>query len=207
VSALVTGSCPAGSFSGNSYTTGSISGNCTVSFAFVPDSAHALTLVIAGGVGGSIAVTPSPPGATCPGSCTQSFSEGAVITLTPTPAAGATFSNWGGDCSGSAGCQLAMAGDKSVIANFVWQQNVKNSATGTVYGLISTVYSLLAGGETVLVRGIDLTENLTFARPVAFTLKGGYDSVFITAPASTTIHGSLTIADGSVTVENIILAP
>jgi len=203
----VTGSCPAGAFSGSSYTTGAISGNCTVNFSFVAAPTQVLSLAIGGEGGGSVAVTPNPPGDVCPGNCNQTFNEGTVVTLTPTPAGGSMFSGWSGDCSGSGSCQLTMDAAKSVTATFSWQPYVKNSATGNMYGLIGPLYDLLSGGEDVLLMGTGFSENLTFGRPVSFTLKGGYDSSFLLANSFSTIHGSIVIGDGCVAMENIVIAP
>jgi C1A family cysteine protease len=206
-SSSVGGTCAPGSFTGNSYTTGPVSGNCTVSFTIVPAPVHQLTLAVTGISGGSLAATPADPAMVCPGNCSQSFTEGDVVTITPTPGSGAILGSWSGACSGSGVCQVTMSSAKSVTATFAWQPNVKNSATGNTYGLIAPLYSLLSGGETVMIKGMELTENLSFSRPIAFTLRGGYDSAFQTAATASTIHGSLTIVTGSVTLENIILAP
>lgn len=199
----VSGSCPTGSFAGNSYTTGIVSGNCSVGFSFVPENTYTLTLAVSG-AGGSISAS---PGAVCPGNCSQDFAGGTVVTLTPTPDSGALFSGWSGACSGAGSCQVTMNTAKSVTATFVWDNNVKNSTTGTTYGLISEVYALLAGGETLMVRGIDFNESLDFNRPVAFTLKGGYDSSFSSVTGISTLHGTVTVTAGGLTAENIAIAP
>lgn len=200
-----TGNCPTGSFAGNDYTTGAISGNCTVAFSFYPEGARNLTLSVSGS--GSISSTPAPPGGVCPANCSQYFTDGEVVTLTPTPASGAVFSGWSGDCSGSGSCQVTMDGPKSVTAIFEWQQNVKNAANGSTHGRIGPVYDLLSGGETVLVKEGDYDENLVFNRSISFTLIGGYDSSFLGASSFSTVHGSLEVGLGSVTLENLILAP
>jgi C1A family cysteine protease len=202
----VTGTCAAGSFFNNTYTTGLITGNCDVGFSFVPSTTYNLTLAVSGDGGGSISVAPSPPGAVCPGNCNQAFNAGNVVTLTPVPGSGAAFSSWSGACSGSGSCQVTMDGAKSVTATFAWLPNVKNSTTGNLHGLISQLYDLLSDGETLLARGIDFTENLVFSRPLSFTLRGGYDSGFQTASTYSTVHGSLTINDGCATLENIVIA-
>lgn len=201
----VSGTCPAGSFSGNSYTTGVITGSCNLVFSFVPSSTYGLTLALTGASGGSISAAPSPPGAVCPGSCSQSFNTGEVVTLTYADGAGAVFSSWGGACSGSGVCQVTMNGMKSVTANFSWLPYVKNSNSGSLFGLIGAGFDLLSEGGTLLVRGIDFTENLNFSRPISFTLKGGYDSGFLSASSYSTINGSVTIGSATVTIDNIII--
>jgi hypothetical protein len=71
-------------------------------------------------VNGPGVVTSDGPGINCPGDCSQSYSGGPTVTLTATPALGATFSGWAGDCAGSPGttCMLNMAATHTAIANF-----------------------------------------------------------------------------------------
>ena len=202
----VTGTCPQGSFFNNTYTTGLITGNCNVGFTFVPSTTYNLTLAVGGEGSGSVSATPSPPGSVCPGNCSQTFNAGNVVTVIPNPGSGAVFSSWSGACSGSGVCQVTMDGPKSVSAAFAWLPNVKNGTTGNTCGLIGPLYVLLSGGETIMLRGIDITEELVFSRPVSFILKGGYDSGFVTASDFSTIRGTLTISDGCVTLENIVIA-
>ena len=69
-------------------------------------------------------VTSSPAGIDCEtGSpahpdCTALFTDGTPVTLSVTPAAGSVFLGWGGDCSGTAGCALAMDQARAVTATF-----------------------------------------------------------------------------------------
>jgi hypothetical protein len=72
------------------------------------------------GVNGPGVVTSDGPGINCPGDCSQSYSGGPTVTLTATPALGATFSGWAGDCAGSPGttCMLNMAATHTAIADF-----------------------------------------------------------------------------------------
>lgn len=66
---------------------------------------------------GSGTVTSNPAGVTGIGG-QASFSSGASVTLTATPASGSTFTGWTGDCSGTGTCQLTMNANKSVTATF-----------------------------------------------------------------------------------------
>src|SRR4051794_3721866 len=73
--------------------------------------------------------------------CTESYTDGTQVTLTASPVSGATFSGWGGACSGSAStCGVTMNGDKSVSATFVGggvttrTMNVSVSGSGKVTG-------------------------------------------------------------------------
>lgn len=61
----------------------------------------------------------SPAGINCGNACSVKFSTGTSITLTATPAAGSTFVNWTGGCTGTAlTCTLVLTKDTSVQPNF-----------------------------------------------------------------------------------------
>ena len=64
-------------------------------------------------------VTSSPPGIDChASSCSAGFPTNQTVTLTPTAADGARFSNWTGDCTGSGACVLVLDADERVTAVF-----------------------------------------------------------------------------------------
>jgi hypothetical protein len=67
---------------------------------------------------GSVASSPNGIDCRAPGTCSATFSDGADVSLTATPAAGATFAGWGGACSGSGGCSLVLSADRQVLARF-----------------------------------------------------------------------------------------
>jgi uncharacterized repeat protein (TIGR01451 family) len=75
---------------------------------------HALTVNITG----SGSVTSTPSGIACPGDCTNEYSEGASVALTPEPSSGFVFSGWSGACSGNAACNVTMSADQTVGATF-----------------------------------------------------------------------------------------
>jgi hypothetical protein len=56
----------------------------------------------------------------CPGTCSQSFDQGTVVTLQAAPAAHWSFVRWEGDaeCSGAADCAVTMDRDRTVRAVF-----------------------------------------------------------------------------------------
>ena len=69
-------------------------------------------------VSGSGSVTSAPSGINCGTACSASFAPGTSVTLTATPAAGQTFTGWGGACSGTAGCTVSMTAARSATAAF-----------------------------------------------------------------------------------------
>ncbi|HYD40222.1 MAG TPA: glycoside hydrolase family 11 protein [Anaeromyxobacter sp.] len=86
--------------------------------------------VAAGGVGPNPTMYPltvsrsgngtvSGGGISCGTSCSASYESGTTVTLTATAAAGATFSGWGGTCTGtSATCIVSMTAARTVTATF-----------------------------------------------------------------------------------------
>src|SRR5215831_18963219 len=63
-------------------------------------------------------VTSNPAGIDCGSSCSSTFVSGTTVTLAASPASGSTFSGWGGACSGTGACSVAMNAGQSVTATF-----------------------------------------------------------------------------------------
>jgi len=62
--------------------------------------------------------TVSSPAIACASTCTADYRDGAIITVTATPASGWQFTGWGGACSGTGVCSLSMSADRTVSATF-----------------------------------------------------------------------------------------
>ncbi len=80
-----------------------------------------VTLKVSVGNGGKVPV--SNPAATCTGNCSYGYPQSptANVTLTASPAAGYTFTGWGGSCSASGKnetCTVSMNASKNVNASF-----------------------------------------------------------------------------------------
>jgi hypothetical protein len=67
---------------------------------------------------GSGTVTSNPSGINCGSDCSETYIDGASVTLTATPSNNWTFSGWSGSCSGTGTCNLTMNANKSVTATF-----------------------------------------------------------------------------------------
>ena len=76
----------------------------------------ALTVTKTGAGAGT--VTSTPAGINCGPTCSFSFNNNTVVTLTATPSAGSTFVSWSGACTGSGGCTVTMSAARAVTANF-----------------------------------------------------------------------------------------
>jgi hypothetical protein len=90
----------------------------TATFNTIPVVPPSYTLTVGKNGTGSGTVTSSPPGINCGATCVQTYTEGTVVTLTPTPTAGSTFAGWSGDCTGTGACTVTMSQARSVTATF-----------------------------------------------------------------------------------------
>lgn len=85
-----------------------------------------------------------PQGINCGSTCTTTFTQGSVVTLTTIADSGSTFDGWTGACTGSAFCNVAMDNAKQVTAIF-------NNNTQPV---------IQTDGETVAGNPVNLSANL-----------------------------------------------
>ena len=88
------------------------SARARVTHQVVITSRHTLTVTVKGP--GSI----SGPGIACPGDCSETYADGASVTLAASPTKGASFVGWGGDCTGDGACNMTLSADRAVTASF-----------------------------------------------------------------------------------------
>lgn len=117
-SVSVSGTCPSGFFNGNTYTTGSILGDCTVGFSFVKIT-YPLTVTFQGNGTGTVTMLPKPPASDCGSTCSQSLEINTSVQLTANPGVSSEFVKWSG-CDTATGniCTVTMNQAKSVTASF-----------------------------------------------------------------------------------------
>ena len=84
---------------------------------------------------------------------------------------------------------------------------VKIIGTSTFFDSLQSAlaYASLTSGDIVGCNEADFTEAVTFNQAKTITVRGGYDCGYSTATSDVKIHGSLTISNGTVTVENIVI--
>jgi hypothetical protein len=126
-----------------------------------------LTVTKAGTGTGS--VTSSPTGIECGALCPNrsfDFNSGTQVSLTATPAGGATFQGWGGACSGTTTCNVTMSEARNVTATFgpvvnsltvstVGNGNVVSTPTGINCGTMGTACTFGFGlGNTVSLQAL-----------------------------------------------------
>jgi len=77
---------------------------------------YTLTVRTTGNAKGTVAS--SPNGIACGRDCSERYTAATTVTLTATPATGATFTGWGGACAGTGPCTVTLNGSKGVTASF-----------------------------------------------------------------------------------------
>jgi hypothetical protein len=84
---------------------------------------------------GSGTVSSTPTGIACGDTCTASFTDGTMVTLTAEPAADSLFTGWSGACSGDATtCDVTLSAAASVTATFTkktYTVTFKTAGAGT----------------------------------------------------------------------------
>ena len=83
---------------------------------------------------GTGTVTSNPAGISCGATCSASFANGTLVSLTAAPAAGSTFNGWSGGCAGTGPCTLTMNAATGVTATFMQQSfalTVSNAGAGS----------------------------------------------------------------------------
>jgi hypothetical protein len=87
--------------------------SCTASFTL-----PTYKLEVRNTTGGGV-VNSSPAGIDCGSTCSASYSNNTVVTLTATATSGFKFNGWSGDCAGTATTvQVTMSGDRTCNATF-----------------------------------------------------------------------------------------
>jgi uncharacterized repeat protein (TIGR02543 family) len=99
-----------------------------------PDTTFTLSAQTLGGGSGTI----GGAGLKCSSSgitgCSSSEPANATVTISATPSAGSVFTGWGGACTGTSTCRVAMTADKSVTATFASTAPTSHTLTLSVAG-------------------------------------------------------------------------
>ena len=128
-------------FTGWSGSACSGTGTCAITMAAatsVTATFTQVTYVLAVSLNGSGSITSSPAGISCGSACSASFTSGASVTLSASPASGYVFSGWTGACTGTGACTVAMTAARSVSAGFAtvatstYSLDVAITGSGTV---------------------------------------------------------------------------
>jgi hypothetical protein len=175
----------------------------TLSFTVTQGTAT-LNVTLAGSGGGS--VNSNPGGIACTSGsssgCSHSFSSATPVTLNATPDWKSTFTGWGGPCSGNGSCVISLDGDAGVSATFDTKKMVMLPGP-TYFATMQDAYNAASGGD-VKFRDQTFSEDLVFNRPISLVLDCGMNDVWSNV-GYTYLSGSLTIANGTVTISNLVI--
>ena len=136
------------------------------------------------GVSGSGTVSSSPAGISCPSTCSASFSDGAAVSLSATPASGYSFSGWSGACSGTGNCAFTISGATNVSASFT-----------AVPGFTIAVTN--PSQQTPLSLGHSMTYNVTVSPTSGFTGAVALSTIDLPAGFSVTFSPTTIMTSGS----------
>jgi hypothetical protein len=127
-----------------------------VEFLRVQPSQFALTVAVSG----QGRVKTSPGGIDCPPTCSASFATNSTVALTATPTPGWSFAGWGGACSGTGPCSIAMNQPRSVTATFAPPGTVYALAVASAGGAVTSDIGGIACGDRCVSSfgaGVDVT--------------------------------------------------
>jgi hypothetical protein len=75
------------------------------------------------------------------------------------------------------------------------------------YSSLQSAYNHAGPDGAIRALGVPLHEDLTASSSNQITISGGYNSDYSSVTGFTTLNGTLTIKDGSLTLENLVIAP
>jgi hypothetical protein len=77
--------------------------------------------------------------------------------------------------------------------------------SGVGFLSISNAYVAAASGHTIQAHAQNFTENINLTNSIPITLRGGYDCQFLSNSGYTTVTGKVTVQNGQVTMDKIII--
>ncbi len=161
--------------------------NRSVTATFAPIGlTYTLTVTRTGTGGGT--VTSSPAGINCGGDCSEPYLSGTPVTLTATADGDSAFTGWGGACSGTGTCIVAMNAARSVTAEF------RSTSVNTVViydDALADGWASWSWGGTFDLAGTDPVHSGTNAVNATLGGYGGFSPATQSAVIDTYGYGSI----------------
>ncbi len=163
---------------------------------------------------GNGTVSSTPPGIDCGElekctNCTETFNEGTIVTLTQEAGVNSVFTGWtGAGCGTSEECVLTMNNDVEVTAHFesCSDRRVRIAGESAEYfTALQDAYDSAVQGDSIQVQNTLLTDDLIANRNISITITGGYSCDFSAVTGNTEIAGTLTISDGMISLEHLVV--
>jgi hypothetical protein len=184
-------------------------------------SGSGVALGVARAGSGPGTVTSSDGQINCGGTCSGTYGTGSGVMLTATPAAGATFKQWGGACTGTTPtCTLTLNTSQNVTAIFVETFTDGSGPTGTltpgstvikavhVLELRTAVDTLRAAHGLAAFGWADptLTVGSTVAKGLhVLDLRSGLAAVCTAVPGKCTAYTDETLSPGQTVIKAVHL--
>jgi hypothetical protein len=142
---------------------------------------------------GSGTVVSSPPGLSCPGTCTAGFDKGQTVTLTAEPGTGSRLEAWGGACSGHGACSVTADEAKTVSAIFgVGTHRLTASVSGKGK-IVSSPARISCPSKCVAQFTADATVTLRAVPAKGYKLSGWTGACKGRAGCSVTLNANATV--------------
>jgi len=170
---------------------------------------YSLSSVITGS--GSLNNLNQPPVFTCSSpstSCSGTFDAGTNFTLRASPASGYAFNGWSGcsSISGQGDCTVVLSANSLVTAAFNEIPLVQITGDQTPYQTLQQAYNAAMPDARIAARNVILGDSfLTLNRGINVFLRGGLMADFSTVNGESYLPGKLTILNGSLTVEHLVI--
>jgi hypothetical protein len=174
---------------------------------------YPVNLTMNGTGGGSVTIgsLSQGPSVTCTTNCTVSFASEATVVMTGAPD-GNSLVTWP-DCTPLTSCYVQMGGPSFRLsgpmnhtATFTYVQPARIPGGGD-YPTLQAAYGASADGGTILSRAFNFTEDMVCGQNISVNLTGGYDPSYASVIGVSTLGGSLTITNGTVNVQGVVLTP
>ena len=154
-------------------------------------------------------LSPSSGGSLSPDCSTGCLYEnGTSVTITANENNGYDFTSWSG-CDSAANniCFITMDDDKTAAALFVsCGKPVRIERTDPIYfSSLQNAYAASQDSDNIHVQSDIFSEDIHIDRDISITLQGGFDCTYYNNNGVTTLEGSITISNGTVTLEGFVI--
>jgi hypothetical protein len=180
-----------------------------VTVAAEPTLQRTLTTAFSGNGSGSL--NSSPSGIACiSGTCSSQFDDGTLVTLIASPVDSpeslSYFSGWSGDCASTSGmdCMVNMVDERQVTAVFTMDPPVRVHG-GDFHSSLQSAYAVSGSDGIIDVQAVVLTGDFAADSSRDVILDGGYDATYSGNEGFTEIQGTLSVIQGSLTVNNLVI--
>lgn len=147
------------------------------------------------------------------GTCSSTYTAGALLVLAAVPTSNSSFGVWGGSCSSCTTnpCMINVDGVKNCTATFTPAQTlppvmIEGGASG-YYSLLQDAFNAAPDGATILSQNGAFPENLVAYHPGTVHFRGGLDTLFSTQTGYSVLKGVFVIRFGAVVVDGVVISP